>query len=99
MPRQFVACKFRPTDTRTFTYFNDGEPLAVGNLVKVPDARSDGWKRVEVAEIDVPEPTQFACKPVLGLWEPEAKPEPTPDDLLADAKASAAVDAFLGDRA
>ena len=43
---QFVACKFRPTDTRTFTYHYEGsEPLQPGDFVKVPDARSDGWKR------------------------------------------------------
>lgn len=72
---QFIACKFRPTDTRSFTYINDGEPVAVGNLVKVPDARSDGWKRVEVVAIDVPEP-EFACKAIIGLWEPEPEVKP-----------------------
>ena len=48
---QFVACKFRPTDSRTYTYRNDGEPAAAGDWVKVADARSDGWKRVQVVSV------------------------------------------------
>ncbi len=67
---QYVACRFRPTDTRTYTYVHDGEPLKPGDMVKVADARSDGWKRVEVVSISDEAPP-FACKPVLGLAEPE----------------------------
>ncbi len=67
---QYVACKFRPTDTRTYTYENDGEPVAVGDFVKVADNRSDGWKRVEVVEISDTAPP-FACKPILGKIDPE----------------------------
>lgn len=67
---QYVACKFRPTDTRTYTYQNDGEPVAVGDMVKVPDNSSDGWKRVEVVEISDTAPP-FACKSTLGKIEPE----------------------------
>jgi uncharacterized membrane protein len=73
MSRQFVACKFRSSDTRTYTYHNDGVPVAVGDQVKVADRSGDGWKRVEVAEIDVPEPTRFETKPILGKVEPEAE--------------------------
>lgn len=69
-PIQFVACKFRSTDTRTYTYVNEGDPVAVGDFVKVADARSDGWKRVEVVEIVDHEPP-FACKPILGRIDPE----------------------------
>lgn len=65
MPRQFVKCRFRPADTRLYTYINEGEPVAVGDWVKVPDSRSDGWKRVEVMELTDEEPP-FACKPILG---------------------------------
>lgn len=70
MPRQYVACKFRSEDTRSYTYHNDGEPVAVGDLVKVADARSDGWKRVEVVSVSDQAPT-FATKPILGKLEPE----------------------------
>lgn len=69
---QFIKCKFRETDNRAYTYTNDGPAVAVGDYVKVPDKSGDGWKKVYVSEIDVPEPTQFACKAILGLWEPEA---------------------------
>ena len=67
---QFIECKFRSSDTRTYTYVNEGEPVAAGDFVKVPDNRSDGWKRVQVVTIDVPEPS-YACKPILGRVEDE----------------------------
>ncbi|WP_420137859.1 hypothetical protein [Sphingomonas sp.] len=87
----FVACKFRPTDARTFTYTWDGEPLAPGDFVKVPDARSDGWKRVEVVSISDDAPP-FACKPIIGKIDPDAEilaaieagtTDPKPDALTA----------------
>jgi hypothetical protein len=69
--RKFVACKFRSTDTRSFTYHHDGEePLAIGDMVKVPDARSDGWKRVEVVSIGDEAPP-FPTKAIVGKIEPE----------------------------
>ena len=62
---KYVACKFREADTRTYTYTWDGEPLAPGDLVKVADNRSDGWKRVHVVSVSDEAPA-FACKPILG---------------------------------
>ena len=62
---QYVKCRFHPNDTRFYTYEWDGEPLAPGDFVKVPDAKSDGWKRVEVMEVTDQMPN-FVCKPVLG---------------------------------
>lgn len=83
MPRQYVACKFRPTDTRTYTYHWDGEPLIVGENVKVADARSDGWKHVYVVEVsDVPPP--FATKPILGRIATESQPDPLFPDGIAE---------------
>lgn len=79
--RQFVACKFRSSDTRTYTYHNDGEPVAVGDVVKVADRdHPDSWKRVEVAAI-VDHAPSFPTKPILGKVEPEAPAL----DLGADA--------------
>lgn len=62
---QFIKCRFGALDSRRYTYLNEGEPVVVGDFVKVPDARSDGWKRVEVTDVDVEEP-EFVCKPILG---------------------------------
>lgn len=72
MPKQFVACKFKSSDSRSYTYEWSGEPLAPGDFVKVADARSDGWKRVEVVSISDQAPP-FACKPILGKIDPDAE--------------------------
>jgi hypothetical protein len=34
-PRQFVAVEFHPADRRSYTYHNDGEPVAIGDRVVV----------------------------------------------------------------
>lgn len=70
--RQFVKCKFHRFDTRTYTYHNDGEAVAPGEQVKVPDNRSDGWKRVEVVEI-VDRAPPFPTKGILGKIEPRTE--------------------------
>lgn len=62
---KYVKCRFHPNDSRLYTYVNEGEPLLPGDWVKVPDARSDGWKRVEVMEVTDEEPS-FECKAILG---------------------------------
>lgn len=88
MSRQFIACKFRSSDTRTYTYHNDGDPVAVGDQVKVADRSGDGWKRIEVAQI-VDDAPSFETKPILGLAEPD--PEPVADselDLDDDSQAA-----------
>jgi len=82
--RKFVKVKFRTEDTRTYTYTWDGEPLAEGDMVKVADNRSDGWKRVTVVEITDEEPP-FACKPILGKVDDQ--PEPTPLETASPADA------------
>lgn len=81
---QYVACKFREEDTRSYTYQWDGEPLAVGDLVKVADNRSDGWKRVIVTAVDGDKPP-FDCKPILGKVE-APDPEPEALDVLEPAQ-------------
>lgn len=81
---QYAACKFRPEDTRTYTYAWDGEPLAPGDQVKVADNRSDGWKRVTVVSV-ADEAPPFECKPILGKDEAETladeQPDAAPDPL------------------
>lgn len=79
---QFVAVKFRPEDSRTYTYANDDEPVAIGDEVKVPDNRSDGWKRVTVVGVTDEEP-KFACKPILGKIEPEPNLAGTAEQMAA----------------
>lgn len=64
---QYLACKFSPVDSRSYTYHNDGEPLAVGDMVKVAARKQDGWQRVKVEAI-VDKPT-FDTKPILGKVE------------------------------
>lgn len=74
---QYVACKFRIADTRTFTYTNPGEPVAPGDQVKVPDKSGDGWQRVYVVTVsDTPPdlPKHVQLKAIIGKVEPEASP-------------------------
>lgn len=68
---QFVACKFRVEDTRTYTYAWDGEPLHDGDVVRVED-RGGGSKKVFVVSTTDDAPP-FQCKPILGrhVDEPE----------------------------
>lgn len=68
--RQFAACRFRSTDTRTFTYHNDAEPLAPGDFVEV-DARGS-VKTVEVVSITDLAP-EFETKPVIRKVEQDAE--------------------------
>jgi len=79
--RQFVACAFRPHDTRTYTYHNDGPPLVPGDEVKVADKSGEGWRRVYVREVSWTRPA-FETKPILGIAakdeEPPAKGKPEP---------------------
>lgn len=84
---QFIKVRFGPLDERRYTYVNNGEHyVALGDMVKVPEPRGDGWKRVEVMEIDVEKPTKFECRAILGFvtdadtdrrTNPAPAPEPT----------------------
>lgn len=65
MPRQYVAAKFHEMSARTYTYHNDGEPLAPGDQAKVHDPSGGGWKRVFVASVSDVAPN-FATKEILG---------------------------------
>lgn len=64
--RKYYACKFRPEDSRAYTYHFDDPGLNVGDTVRVEDLSGDGWKKVTVASIsDVAPP--FPTKPILCL--------------------------------
>lgn len=66
MARQFLSCAFK-AGGRAYTYHNDGEPLAPGDLVRV-EGRNGSEQRVEVVGLwadDAPPP--FETKPILGL--------------------------------
>ena len=82
--RQFISCKFRTEDTRTFSYHNDGPPVAEGNVVLVPDKSGVGSKKVFVVTVDDPEP-RYATKAIIDLHVAE---EPAPDRLFDAAVAA-----------
>lgn len=67
--RQFVACQFNPWDRRTYTYHNDGEPVAIGDRVAVET--KDGEKLITVAAIVDTQPT-FETKPIIRKVEAAA---------------------------
>lgn len=68
----FVSVKFRPEDTRTYTYLAN-ETFAVGDAVLV-EVKGDR-KVVFVAGVDLPEPS-FACKPIIGIAPPKEPVDP-----------------------
>ena len=71
--RQFVACKFKPWDQRSYTYHNDGAPVAVGDRVTVETAK--GTQTVTVDAL-VPHAPTFPTKPILGLAPPPDEEPP-----------------------
>jgi hypothetical protein len=60
--RQYVACQFNPWDRRTYTYHNDGAPVAPGDKVKVETRY--GLKIITVDSI-VDEAPKFETKAIL----------------------------------
>lgn len=80
---QYVACKFRETDARTYTYEWEGDPLSPGDVVKVADNRdASTWKRVTVVSV-TDEAPPFPCKPIIGKVDDDPAAEPDGDDPLA----------------
>lgn len=67
---QYIACTYRKGDSRSYTFHNDGPPVAVGDEVKMPD-KEGGWKRGYVTAIGVPKPTKFETKGILGIAPPK----------------------------
>ena len=75
---QHVAVKYSESSEKTYTFHNDGVPVAPGDRVLVETGK--GTKVVVVASVREPAPDDkplgFATKPILGLAPPpEEKPE------------------------
>jgi hypothetical protein len=65
--RQFVAVRFKPWERRTYTYHNDGAPIAIGEEVEVDTPK--GRQRVEVVGLSDLTPS-FPTKPIVGPAPP-----------------------------
>jgi len=65
MPRQYVSVKFRQEDARTYTYHNDGDPLAPGQTARIESKRGEGWQLVFVDSVSDKAPETYATKPIL----------------------------------
>lgn len=63
MTRQYLRCKFKTADRRTYTYHHDGEPVRPGDKVVVQTAR--GRSIVEVVTLSE-DPPGFPTKPIIG---------------------------------
>jgi hypothetical protein len=75
MSRQFIECRFRANDGRSYAYHNDGEPVAVGDFVEVEVRGGKAFQRIEViALLDRAPP--FVTKPIKGKAEPPKPAEP-----------------------
>jgi len=67
---QFIAVSLA-AGKRTYTYHNDGEPVQIGDKVKLPAPRGeDGWiPGIVEAVVSAP---SFGTKPVIGIIETDA---------------------------
>lgn len=65
--RQYVAVKFNPWDHRSYTYANDGPPVAEGDKVLVTTAK--GQATVDVVAVHY-DKLSFATKPIDGIAPP-----------------------------
>lgn len=64
--RQYVSVRYKSSGTRAYTFHNDGEPLAIGDKVKVPDARG-GTEPVTVEVVDIWDRVpEFKTKGIIG---------------------------------
>lgn len=83
---QFVACRFRPGDTRLYTFANDGEPVKEGDFVEAISRGSP--KTVEVCSVGFEAPP-YACNPVLRKVErPESWRDNEPEQKALDIDAA-----------
>lgn len=64
MSRQFVAVQFKPWDRRSYTYHNDGIPVAKGDTVRVRIGQ--GEAEVTVVRAWTGDPPEFETKPIIN---------------------------------
>lgn len=62
--RQYITVRFSEKDWRTYTYHNDGAPVAEGDRVEVQTVH--GIKTVVVALAGFEQPP-FQTKPIIGM--------------------------------
>ena len=67
MARQFVACAFT-NGGRSYTYHNDGDPVAVGDKVEVETRH--GIAVVDVLNVTNEFNSSFETKPIIGKHQP-----------------------------
>lgn len=75
MPRQLVSVVFRPGDQRSYTYHNDGEPVAIGDRVIVETRK--GNAKVTVSALPTEQPP-FPTKSIVGLAPEESDEQAAP---------------------
>lgn len=68
--RQYVAVNFGGASAKTFTYHNDGEPLAIGDKATV-NTKNGAIRTVEVVELFAEAPP-FDTQPAFKLPPPKA---------------------------
>lgn len=65
--RRYVAVRFKPQDSRTYTYHFDGEQLGAGDQVVVSTNR--GPATVTVVSVSDEKPS-FETRPIIGKERP-----------------------------
>jgi hypothetical protein len=67
--RQFIAVQFKVGPGRAYTYHNDGEPVAIGDIVRVT-TRTGAEQSATVVGLEDDAPP-FETKPIVGKYETE----------------------------
>lgn len=77
MPRQYVACKFRESDAKPYTFHNDGEPVTKGDrVIVISRGREVPATVFAVLGEDAP---PYATNEIIGKAPPPAEIEPEPE--------------------
>lgn len=85
---QYIEVTF-DRSSRRYTYRNDGQPVAVGDRVRVKTGRT---KPVAVTVAAILKPVKFETKPILGLVENAAQEEAVTklgEDMLTELERQA----------
>jgi len=90
--RQYVAVRFTPNARRTYTYHNDGEPVAIGDRVRIDGP--EGFQTVEV--VALPDRPNFATKPISDK-APEERPADDFRDYVEDVRSGLRGPDLFGD--